>query len=117
MNKAVAASVLALSLLLNGCATGYKAKGEGTSSLGYTDRKVADNNYELEVFGNNFDSYERLEFLWHRRARELCNAETYKAELQRTTHPAKAWIVIIPVFWQTDDEQMPLVKGALACHA
>ena len=101
---------------LVGCATSFKPREEGMRRLGYTDREISENNYEIDVYGANFDTYEGLEKLWHRRAQELCHTNQYTSKLEHATYPGKTWIVIIPVVWIDNNDPMPLVKGVLTCN-
>lgn len=56
-------------IFLTGCATGYQAH---TWSGGYKDKKLDDNHYLVEYYGNGTTSVEMLKEFWGKRASELC---------------------------------------------
>lgn len=62
---------------LSAC-TSYGPKGDGDHGTGYADTKVAEGKYYIKVTGVEYDSKERLEGFWHKRAGELCGENNYE---------------------------------------
>lgn len=62
-------SLVLISFVLSGCATPYQAH---TWSGGYKDKKVGENHYLVEYYGNGTTSVTMLKEFWNRRATEVC---------------------------------------------
>jgi hypothetical protein len=56
-------------IVLVGCATGYQ---KHTWSGGFKDKKIDENHYMVEYYGNGTTSRETVEDFWQKRASELC---------------------------------------------
>lgn len=68
--------VLCLGVIVSGCST-YGAKGTYDGGTGYTDRKIEENKYWVRFDGIEYDSQERLEEFWRKRASELCGDNNF----------------------------------------
>ncbi|PIR31688.1 MAG: hypothetical protein COV36_07350 [Alphaproteobacteria bacterium CG11_big_fil_rev_8_21_14_0_20_44_7] len=75
---------LALLLALTSCATEtpYGSLME-QSTGGYVDRKISENEYEVQVRGNHKTSHDRLIEYFHKRATELCGSDEYESDIKK----------------------------------
>ncbi|MCP4596936.1 hypothetical protein [Neptuniibacter sp.] len=69
--------ILLFSTALNGCDSSYHAF-DGNS--GYRSNMITPDNFSLQYTGNQFDTKQDVETMWHHRARELCRGAAYQAD-------------------------------------
>lgn len=100
-------------LLLSGCAT-YKASESGLSKAGYEEHVQEDGSYQLSYYGTSFNEHDDLIELWHRRAAELCNGESYEASTQNDHWVSDGYTVLPPFIFKSKSAG-PVIVGNLRC--
>lgn len=101
-----------LPLLFTACATPYQASG---ALGGYSEKKIADNKYELQFLGNKYTDMNVIHEFWSRRASELCNGKPYNGkstsgQLEKSAGMLAPNGVFLPM-----EFSYPLAKGTVEC--
>jgi hypothetical protein len=116
MRNSVVLGLLSTLVVLGGCATAsYKSTSDGFTNYGYEETKLSESSYLIKYFGAKSDTYEHLEELWHRRAKELCGSDSYQSETEQTTYAGKDFVLLPPIVYY-DETKWPMVTGNLTCE-
>ncbi|MCC7412737.1 MAG: hypothetical protein IT495_14080 [Gammaproteobacteria bacterium] len=103
--------------LVAGCVRTTPYQREGAFNWkpgGYRDSEISPGRYEVKFTGNARDEPGKLLAMWHRRARELCESDSYaadvaeKREIQTTIIPAGT--IFVPV-----TSEIAVVTGTVTC--
>ena len=105
--------IITVLTLCVGCTT-YKKRSEGITNLAYVDEKIKSGVYKLQFYGSEFDSHEKLEKLWHKRAAELCGSTDYKS-FSRKAVDKKSYIAVSAGIPYVDTSRNPYINGHVTC--
>lgn len=71
--------------LLSGCAAPYATMGTKGYSGGYDDKILAPGHFAIKIRGNAYNSKEKNEEYFHKRASELSGGQEYEFKMTHTT--------------------------------
>lgn len=107
-----ATAILALSLMLGGCATPYQPRG---ATGGYLDQRINDDTYLVGFYGNGHTSRDRVFKMWLYRCADLTSQQGYDyfvviGKAPRTSEDDWSWQVP-PVAAANVDKAIPMRGG------
>ncbi len=93
--------------MLAACAAVTPYQALDAQGFGYHDEVIGENRFLLTYSANPDTSDQRLSEYWHRRARELCGSDRYRAEMS-VSHLRRAGKKGVVLFH-------PFASGTLSC--
>jgi hypothetical protein len=112
----------ALCGLLSACTTPVvKYESADKTGVGYSDKKISDTQYAIQVYGYPKSPTSELADIFDRRAKELCGSKSFKQELGYDQLSAISDAMLysnngLPIFIPKTKSSSPYISGTVTCN-